>query len=338
MVLGGEAQVRVLVTGVSGQDGWYLAQRLLADGCEVHGVVRDAADVAALESELPGLVTHVADLVDDRALREAVGAAEPDRVFNLAGSTSVARSWEEPVLAADVIGIGAVRLLNAAWDLQVRSGREVRFLQASSAEVFGDPVAVPQDEDTAHAPVTPYGAAKDFAHTMVQVYRRRGMFASAAILYNHESPRRPASFVARKITRAVAAIARGSQEQLVLGNIDVLRDWGYAPDHVDGMLRILAAEQAGDYVVATGEARSVRDFVAAAFAAVGVSDWESHVEIDPGLYRPADPRALVGEAARLRSLGWRPEVGFEELVSIMVHADLQELDEPAGSTPANDRR
>ncbi|MEO5711489.1 MAG: GDP-mannose 4,6-dehydratase [Nocardioidaceae bacterium] len=334
-MLGGETQFRALVTGVSGQDGWYLAQRLLADRCEVHGVVRDAGAVAALEAELPGLVTHVADLVDDAALRGAVDAAEPDRIFNLAGSTSVARSWEEPVLAADVIGIGAVRLLNAAWDRQERSGREVRFLQASSAEVFGDPVSAPQDEDTAHAPVTPYGAAKDFAHAMVQVYRRRGMFASAAILYNHESPRRPASFVARKITRAVAAIARGSQDKLVLGNIDVLRDWGYAPDHVDGMLRILAAERAGDYVVATGEARSVRDFVAAAFAAVGVSDWEPHVEIDPGLYRPADPRALVGEAARLRSLGWRPEVGFEELVSIMVRADLDELDRAA---PENDRR
>ncbi|CAN5645623.1 GDP-mannose 4,6-dehydratase [soil metagenome] len=331
-MLGGQTRFRALVTGVSGQDGWYLARRLLAEGCEVHGVVRDAGAVAALEAELPGLVTHVADLVDDAALRGAVDAAEPDRIFNLAGSTSVARSWAEPVLAADVIGIGAVRLLNAAWDLQERSRREVRFLQASSAEVFGDPVSVPQDEDTPHAPVTPYGAAKDFAHAMVQVYRRRGMFASAAILYNHESPRRPASFVARKINRAVAAIARGSQEQLVLGNIDVLRDWGYAPDHVDGMLRILAAESPGDYVVATGEARSVRDFVAATFAVVGGGDCEPHVEIDPGLYRPADPRALVGEAARLRSLGWRPEVGFEELVSIMVRADLDELDRTALET------
>ena len=334
-MLGGETQYRALVTGVSGQDGWYLAKRLLADGCEVHGIVRDASDVARLETELPGLVTHVADLVDDAALRRAVDAAEPDRIFNLAGSTSVARSWDEPVEAADVIGIGAVRLLNAAWDLQERSGREVRFLQASSAEVFGDPVAVPQDEGTPHAPVTPYGAAQDFAHAMVQVYRRRGMFASAAILYNHESPRRPSSFVARKITRAVASIARGSQDKLVLGNIDVLRDWGYAPDHVDGMLRILAAERADDYVVATGEARSVRDFVEAAFAEVGVTDWESHVEIDPGLYRPADPRALVGDASRLRSLGWRPEVGFEDLVSIMVQADLDELDR---TTPAPDPR
>ena len=161
------------------------------------------------------------------------------------------------------------------------------------------------------------------------------MFAAAAILYNHESPRRPSSFVARKITRAVASIARGSQDKLTLGNIDALRDWGYAPDHVDGMIRILAADRPDDYIVATGEARSVRDFVEAAFAEVGIADWESHVDIDPGLYRPADPRALVGDATRLRSLGWRPEVGFEELVSIMVRADLDELDR---ATPAPDLR
>ena len=307
-MLGGETQFRALITGVSGQDGWYLAKRLLADGCDVHGVVRTASDVARLETELPGLVTHVADLVDDAALRGAVDAAEPDRIFNLAGSTSVARSWDEPVEAADVIGIGAVRLLNAAWDLQVRSGREVRFLQASSAEVFGDPVAVPQDEGTVHAPVTPYGAAKDFAHTMVQVYRRRGMFASAAILYNHESPRRPSSFVARKITRAVASIARGSQDKLVLGNIDVLRDGATPPTTWTACCASWPRSGPDDYVVATGEARSVRDFVVAAFAAVGVSDWKAHVDIDPGLYRPADPRALVGDAvaatiARLAARG-----------------------------------
>jgi GDPmannose 4,6-dehydratase len=181
---------------------------------------------------------------------------------------------------------------------------------------------MPQTEATPHAPVTPYGAAKDFAHTMVEVYRRRGLFAAAAILYNHESPRRPDTFVARKITRAVTAIARGEQDVLVLGNIDVLRDWGYAPDHVDGMIRILEADQADDYIVATGEARTVRDFVEAAFSAVGITDWESHVRIDQSLYRPADPRALVGDSARLRALGWKPAVSFEELVRIMVTADL----------------
>jgi GDPmannose 4,6-dehydratase len=320
---------RVLVTGVSGQDGWYLARRLLTQGLEVHGVVRDRSVGALLEDQLPGLRTHLADLQDDRALTAAVEECRPDQVYNLAGSTSVARSWQAPVESADVIGVGAVRLLSAAWQLQERTGRPVRFLQASSAEVFGDPAAVPQSEQTPHVPVTPYGAAKDFAHTMVQVYRRRGMFAAAAILYNHESPRRPASFVARKITRAVAAIARGDGDQLTLGNIDVLRDWGYAPDHVAGLVTIMSAAEADDYIVATGEARSVRDFVQAAFEVVGITDWESYVTIDPALYRPADPRALVGDASRLRALGWRPSVGFHELVSIMVEADLESWDQQA---------
>jgi len=317
---------RALITGVSGQDGWYLAERLLAEGHEVHGIIRDPLDGERVKSQLRGIVTHVADLKDDRGLRAAIERADANRVFNLAGSTSVAQSWAEPVEAADVIGVGAVRMLSALWDHQEQSRRPVRILQASSAEVFGDPVSAPQSELTEHSPVTPYGAAKDFAHTMVQVYRRRGMFATAAILYNHESPRRPASFVARKITRAVAAISRGDQDKLALGNIDVLRDWGYAPDHVDGMLRIIAEDEPDDYVVATGEPRSVRDFVQQAFSVVGIADWESHVVIDPALYRPADPRALVGDSTRLRSLGWKPTVGFEELVRIMVEADLDELE------------
>jgi GDPmannose 4,6-dehydratase len=317
------------VTGVSGQDGWYLAQRLLEADHEVHGIVRAAEDRAPLEAELPGLITHLADLTDTESLRRAIESTMPDRIYNLAGSTSVARSWEAPTETADVIGGGAIRLLTAAWELQQRTGRPVRFLQASSAEIFGDPETVPQDEETDRRPVTPYGAAKDFAHTMVEVYRRRGMFASAAILYNHESPRRPATFVARKITGAAAAIARGSAEALVLGNIDVLRDWGYAPDHVDGLIRILEADQPRDFVVATGEAHTVRDFVQEAFAAVGIDDWESHVVIDPSLYRPADPRALVGESSRLRSLGWRPSVTFQELVRIMVAADLAAWDRRA---------
>ena len=322
----GAESFRALITGVSGQDGWYLAQRLLADGHEVHGIVRDPGDVDRLKDQLPGIVAHVADLQDDRGLRAAIELADADRVFNLAGSTSVARSWAEPIEAADVIGVGAVRMLSAVWDHQERSGRSLRILQASSAEVFGDPVTVPQSELTDHRPVTPYGAAKDFAHAMVQVYRRRGLHATAAILYNHESPRRPANFVARKITRAVAAISLGGQDSLALGNIDVLRDWGYAPDHVDGMLRIISEDEPDDYVVATGESRSVRDFVEQAFSIAGIADWESHVVIDPALYRPADPRALVGDAARLRSIGWKPTVGFEELVRIMVEADLDELE------------
>ncbi len=321
--------MKVLLTGVSGQDGWYLADKLLREGHRVHGVGRDPRDAARLVAELPGLVTHVADLTDTDSLRAAVEASEPDRVYNLAGSTSVARSWEAPSETADVIGGGAIRLLSAAWDLQERLGRETRFLQASSAEIFGDPEVVPQDEFTEHRPVTPYGAAKDFAHTMVEVYRKRGMFASAAILYNHESPRRPPTFVARKITRTVAAISRGLASELVLGNIDVYRDWGYAPDHVSGMVAILEAAEPADYVVATGEARTVREFVEEAFRVVDIADWEAYLRIDSSLYRPADPRALVGSSSRLRGLGWRPSVTFAELVRTMVEADLRELDESA---------
>jgi len=318
----------VLVTGVSGQDGWYLAQRLLAAGHRVHGIVRDPGVTARLGAELPGLQVLHGDLRDEESLRAGFADAQPDWVFNLAGSTSVALSWQKPAETSDVIGGGAVRMLSAAWDLQERTGREVRFLQASSAEIFGDPETVPQEESTPRRPVTPYGAAKDFAHTMVQVYRRRGMFASAAILYNHESPRRPPSFVARKISRSVAAIARGAEQKLVLGNIDVHRDWGYAPDHVEALQRILEVDAPDDYVVATGESRTVRDFVEQAFAVVGIEDWSSYVSIDPALYRPADPRALVGDASRMRSLGWKPSVGFSELVRIMVDADLAAYDRP----------
>jgi GDPmannose 4,6-dehydratase len=311
---------------VSGQDGWYLAEQLLGEGHDVHGIVRDPADVDLLGAQLPGLQLHVADITDTPGVQAVVREVSPSHLYNLAGSTSVARSWVAPAETSDVIGGGAIRLLSAAWDVQERLGREIRFLQASSAEIFGDPTHAPQDEQTERRPVTPYGAAKDFAHTMVEVYRKRGMFASAAILYNHESPRRPASFVARKITRTVAAISRGSADELVLGNIDVLRDWGYAPDHVNGLVQILAAPEPGDFVVATGQARSVRDFVEAAFLSVGIEGWERYLRIDPTLYRPADPQALVGDASRLRALGWEPRVGFEELVRTMVTADLRELD------------
>ncbi|WP_252274588.1 GDP-mannose 4,6-dehydratase [Nocardioides sp. LMS-CY] len=324
-----DSRYRALLTGVTGQDGWYLARRLLAEGQEVHGIVRDAAVIDAIAAELPGLQVHLADLRDHDSLLRALEAAAPDRIFNLAGSTSVARSWEEPVETADTIGIGAVRLLAAAWERQERTGSEIRFLQASSAEVFGDPATAPQSEATLRNPVTPYGAAKDFAHTMVQVYRHRGLYATAAILYNHESPRRPPTFVARKITAAVAAIARGRADHLSLGNMDVLRDWGYAPDYVAAMIRILDAPSPRDYVVATGNAHSVRDFVREAFAVVGIDDWESYVSVDPGLYRPADPRALVGDSTRLRELGWEPTVSFSELVRTMVQADLDELDRAA---------
>lgn len=318
--------IRYLVTGANGQDGGYLVSRLLAEGHEVHGMCHSVDGAARLRREHPTVVAHVADLRDDAAIAQLVSEVDPDRIVNLAGNTSVARSWDYPVETADVLGIGPIRLLEAAWAGSQRTGREVRMLQASSAEIFGDASEVPQRETTVRRPVTPYGAAKSFAHEMAGVYRARGMHVSTAVLYNHESPRRPESFVARKIAVAVARISRGLQQQLVLGNVDVHRDWGYAPDYVDAMIRILDQPTGADYIVATGSSHSVREFVATAFEHVGIPDWQSYLVIDPQLYRPADPLHLVGDSTLLRSIGWAPTVEFAELVSTMVSAELERLD------------
>jgi len=314
----------VLVTGASGQDGVYLVEQLAGRG-EIHGLCHSRAGADALAASFPGVHTHVGDLADAEGMRLLVSGIEPTHIVNLAGNTSVERSWRFPSETADVLGVGPVRLLDAAWRVQEHTGREVRFLQASSAEIFGDTLTAPQRETTPRTPATPYGAAKSFAHEMVGVYRARGLFASSAILYNHESPRRPTSFVARKISHEVARISLGLSDSLTLGQIDVFRDWGYAPDYVDAMIRILDAEGPGDYIVATGVAHSVRDFVARAFASVGIDDWHRYVTVDPALYRPADPRQLVGDPTKLRALGWEPSVDFDALVKLMVDADILAL-------------
>jgi GDPmannose 4,6-dehydratase len=311
------------VTGISGQDGGYLAEALIADGYEVHGLVRhpDPAAPGLLE-RTPGVHLHEGDLSDASGIWRVIDEVEPDEIYNLGGISSVAFSWAQPLLTAQVTGLGAGVLLDAAWTLQQRKGRPVRLLQASSAEIFGRAEQSPQDEQTPLRPVTPYGAAKAFAHNLVSVYRGRGLFASACILYNHESPRRPESFVTRKITAAAARIAAGRQQTLTLGNLDVRRDWGWAPDYVEAMVRAIRHDEPGDYVVATGVARPVRDFVAAAFGHAGVPDWESRVEIDASLVRPAESVEQVGDAAKARRvLGWEPTVSFEEMVSVMVDND-----------------
>ncbi len=314
-----------LITGITGQDGGYLAERLLAEGCAVHGLVHDGdPHVAALTARAPGVVLHHGDLTDDASLARVVAAAAPDEVYNLAGISSVAFSWERPVLTADVTALGAARLLEQVWQLQERLGRPVRFVQASSAEIFGDAEIAPQDEHTPVRPNSPYGASKAFAHQLVGVYRGRGLHAVSAILYNHESPRRPPTFVTRKITRAAARISQGLENELVLGNLDARRDWGWAPDYVDAMIRAARHSSAGDYVVATGTAHSVRDFVAAAFARAGVTDWESYVRVDQAFVRPADAVLQLGDSSKARAeLGWLPTVDFEELVGRMVDADLE---------------
>lgn len=326
--------MRYFVTGAGGQDGHYMLDHLSASGIDVHGLFRSDESARSAVARSPHTVPHVADIADGAEMKRLVESVEPTHIVNLAGVTSVEWSWRNPVESAEVLGVGPVRLLEAAWRRQERTGQPIRFLQASSAEVFGDCAESPQNEATPHRPVTPYGAAKSFAQQMVETYRLRGLFASSAILYNHESPRRPDSFVARKISRAAAGIALGRTTGLALGNIDVRRDWGYAPDYVDAMVRIISAPAPGDYIVASGVSHSVRDFVERAFAYVGINDWSQHVVIDESLLRPADPRDLVGDPSKLRGLGWSPSLSFEQLVQIMVEADLADIrnethDEPS---------
>lgn len=315
---------RALVTGVGGQDGSYLAERLLADGLEVHALVLD--DERRPPHCPPEVTLHVGDVADVEGTRRLVLDLAPDEVYNLAAISSVAQSWQEPDLVARVNGMAPVGLLESARLLHDR-GRDVRVVQASSAEIFGEPARTPQDEDTPVRPLNPYGAAKAYAHLAVGVARQRGLHASSMVLYNHESPRRPEKFVTRKITSTVAAIARGRADRLVMGNLDSRRDWGWAPDYVDAMVRAARADTPRDYVVATGESHSVGDFVAAAFAEAGIEDWQPLVHTDPAFVRPADATDLVGDSSLARAeLGWSPTIGFTEVVARMVAADLEASD------------
>jgi GDPmannose 4,6-dehydratase len=318
-----EQTTRVLITGITGQDGGYLADQLTIGGAEIHGLVRDGDQTAQdLVDRVPQARLHTGDLTDTDAMAGLIGELRPDEIYNLAGISSVAQSWVEPMATGRVTGLAVAGLLEAAWR-QADSGHPVRFVQASSAEMFGNPSSSPQNERTTIAPVSPYGAAKAFAHHLVGVYRGRGLHASTTILYNHESPRRPPMFVTRKITQAAARIAGGATEPLSLGNLDALRDWGWAPDYVDAMVRAARHDEPGDYVIATGAAHSVRDFVAAAFAAAGIVEWQPHVRVDPAFFRPVDAVDLTGDATVARDLlGWQPTVQFEQIVARMVEVDL----------------
>jgi GDPmannose 4,6-dehydratase len=311
---------RAFVTGISGQDGGYLAERLLAEGVEVHALAHDLEPLPTA----PDVELHPGDLTRVDEVRTLLLDLAPDEVYNLAAISSVARSWDQPDLTALVNGTAAVALMESALQVQEKRDRPVRFVQAASAEIFGQPDHSPQDESTPLRPVNPYGAAKAHAHLSAGVYRHRDLHAVSAILYNHESPRRPATFVTRKITSTVAAIVDGRADRLTLGNLDARRDWGWAPDYVDALVRSARADVARDYVVATGVSHSVRDFAAAAFEHAGIDDWEGLLESEPALVRPADPTELVGDATLARKqLGWTPTVGFQELVGRMVEADLQ---------------
>lgn len=315
---------RAFITGVAGQDGSYLAEQLLADGYEVHGLVLPERDGSAVRPEfVPDEVhLHAGDLTEVGATSALVRSVAPDEVYNLAAISSVALSWEQPELVRAVNGDAAIALIDGCLALLER-GHPVRFVQASSAEIFGSATVSPQDESTPIAPLNPYGEAKAAAHLAVAEARERGLFAVAAVLYNHESPRRPATFVTRKITSTVAAIVRGEADELVLGTTSVRRDWGWAPDHVDALVRAARHDVAQDYVVATGVGHSVHELAAAAFAHVGIDDWERYLRIDQAYVRPHDATDLRGDASRARrDLGWATTTSFEEMVAAMVDADL----------------
>jgi GDPmannose 4,6-dehydratase len=309
---------------MAGQDGSYLAELLLDEGYEVFGVVRDPGsahdNLAAIENRI-GLIR--ADLLDQSSLLTALAESQPDEVYNLAAPSFVPMSWDQPVLTAQFAAVGATSILEA-----IRETRpETRFYQASSSEIFGEPRETPQTEQTPLAPVTPYGVAKAYAHFIVGSYRRRyGLFACSGILYNHESPRRPLDFVPRKVAHGVARIALGLDDELMLGNLDARRDWGYAPDYVRAMWLMLQQDEPRDYVVATGVVHSVRELVECAFGHTGL-EWEKHVRIDEALQRgKAELHDLVGDASLARaSLNWAPSVDFEQLMRILVESELASL-------------
>lgn len=318
---------RALITGIGGQDGALLAELLLGEGYEVAGVVR--RDPSAYAVNLAAVADRLeivpADLLDEGALVNALERFGPTEVYNLAAPSFVPRSWDEPVRTAEFAAVGATSLLEAIRKVDPT----IRFYQASSSEIFGEPRETPQTEETPPSPVTPYGVAKAYAHFIVASYRRRyDMFACCGILYNHESPLRPVDFLPRKVARAAAAISLGLERELVVGDLTARRDWGYAGDYVRAMWLMLQHEEPGDYVVATGESHSVEELVASAFEVVGLR-WQDHVRSDPHLSRgAAELHDLVGDATKARALlGWAPAVSFEELVRLLVEADLRRLQE-----------
>jgi len=315
-----------LITGITGQDGLYLAELLIAKGYDVHGLVRGQNNPRRdLVADLvPDVRLHTGDLTDMSSLIRALRESDPDEVYNLGAISYVAYSWENAALTTDVTGKGVLNLLEA---LRLHTGDEpgrVRFYQASSSEMFGKVQESPQHERTLLWPRSPYGVSKVFGHHMTINYRESyGMHASSGILFNHESPRRGPEFVTRKVSRAVARISLGLADHVTLGNLDARRDWGYAGDYVEAMWLMLQQPAADDYVVATGETHSIRDLLDLAFGHVDIDDWSPFVRQDPRFIRPAEVDELIGDAAKARAvLGWKPKVSFPELVAMMVEADL----------------
>jgi GDPmannose 4,6-dehydratase len=314
-----------LITGITGQDGSYLAELLLEKGYEVHGMVRRASTEKfdRIEHIRDRVTLHQGDLLDQRSLVDTLRASQPDEVYNLAAMSYVAVSWVQPTLTAEFTGVGVTRILEAVREVCPAA----RFYQASSSEMFGKVLEVPQTEATPFYPRSPYGVAKAYGHFITVNYRESyDLFAVSGILFNHESPRRGLEFVTRKITWHAAAIKHGLRDKLALGNLDARRDWGYAKDYVEAMWLMLQQDEAEDFVVATSSDNSVRDCVAIAFDEAGLGDWERYVEIDPAFVRPAEVDHLIGDYSKAeRTLGWRPRTTFEELIRIMTRADLELL-------------
>jgi GDPmannose 4,6-dehydratase len=322
---------RALITGVTGQDGSYLTEFLLAKGYEVHGLIRraslfntDRIDHLYHDPHLAGprLTLHYGDLTDGTGLRRVLEKVDPDEVYNLGAQSHVKVSFDIPEYTADVVAVGTLRLIEAMRDHVVHGGRPLRYYQAGSSEMFGA-APPPQSETTPFYPRSPYGVSKVAAHWFAVNYREAyGLFICNGILFNHESPRRGETFVTRKVTRSVGRISQGLQDKVYLGNLEAKRDWGFTGDYVEAMWLMLQQQKPDDYIVATGEARSVRDLVELAFGVAGL-DWRRHVEVDQRYFRPTDVDALCGDPTKARDvLGWKPRVTFAELVKMMVEHDI----------------
>ncbi|MEZ5066692.1 MAG: GDP-mannose 4,6-dehydratase [bacterium] len=317
--------MRAMITGITGQDGSYLAEFLLERGYEVGGVVRRSSSERfdRIDAIRDSVTIFQADIHDQTSMISALREFRPHELYHLAAQSFVPTSWAQPVLTGEFTGLGVTRALEAVRQVDP----SIKFYQASSSEMFGKVQEIPQTERTPFWPRSPYGVAKVYGHWITVNYRESyGIFAASGILFNHESPRRGLEFVTRKISRTVAKIALGRAEELRLGNLEARRDWGFAGDYVKAMWLMLQQEKPEDYVIATGETHSVREFAERAFARVGL-DWEKYVVVDPALYRPAEVDQLIGDAGKAREkLGWTPEVSFDELVNLMVDADVAALE------------
>lgn len=317
---------KALITGITGQDGSYLAELLLSKGYEVHGMVRRSSEekferIAHLRETI---TLHQGDLLDQFSLASLIEKVEPDEIYNLAAQSFVPTSWSQPVLTGEFTALGVTKMLEAVR----HTNPKIKFYQASSSEMFGRVLEVPQKESTPFYPRSPYGVAKAYGHFITVNYRESfKLFAVSGILFNHESPRRGLEFITRKVTYNAALIKLGLKKKMGVGNLDAKRDWGFAGDYVDAMWRMLQHETPDDYVVATNETHTVRELIEIAFGRVGL-DWEKHVEIDPAFVRPAEVDLLIGDYSKAKEkLGWEPKVRFKQLIEMMVDADLKHLEQ-----------